>query len=336
MTVRRNLGDRHIKPIGLGCMGLSAGYGPALPKAQSIRLLNEALDLGYDFFDTASIYGLGSNENLISEAIGHRRDEYFIASKCVASFKGDKPFVDGSPDAIKSQCEGSLQRLGTDRIDLYYMHRLDFKVPIEESIGALADLKAAGKILAIGVSEISAETLRRAHATHPIAAIQSEYSLWTRNPELGVLDACKALGIAFVAFSPVARGFFTDAPPGPEDFSDKDIRRTMPRFERENLTRNLELRQLVLSIAADLNIDLSQLALAWVLAQGDNIFAIPGTTKSTHLRQNFATLDIELPSDVITSLSEAFSPDAVAGNRYGQQGQKAVDTETFEFESQEI
>ncbi len=333
MPLTRTLGHRHINAIGFGCMGLSAGYGPALPKEQSARLLNEALDLGYDFFDTASVYGMGGNERLISEAIGHRRDEFFIASKCVASFEDDKLILDGSPEAIKSQCEGSLKRLGTDRIDLYYMHRLDFNVPIEESISALAELKADGKILGIGVSEMSADTLRRALATHPITAIQSEYSLWTRNPELGVLEACKQLGIAFVAFSPVARGFFTDAPPDPDSFSSKDIRRNMPRFERDNFERNLELRKLVLCIAKDMNIELSQLALAWVLAQGDNLFAIPGTTKSKHLRLNFEALDVELPGDVVRSLSEAFSPSAVAGRRYGQQGRMTTDTETFAFEA---
>ena len=333
--MQRPLGSAHLHAVGLGCMNVSHAYGPALPTDEAVKLLQQALDIGYDFFDTASLYGDGNNERLIGQALGHRRDDYFLASKCVLGFVDGKRALNGQPEVIKQHCEDSLSRLGTDRIDLYYMHRLDRKVPIEDSIGALADLVQEGKVLNIGVSEMSAATLRRAHATHPVAAVQSEYSPWTRNPELGVLKACAELGIAFVAFSPVARGYFGDQALNPEAFHEKDLRRIMPRFAAGNFTRNLELRERALQLAKDAGCGLPQLVLAWVLAQGDHVLAIPGTTKLQHLKQNFETLTLQVPADAIAALSAIYEPSAIAGNRYPDAAQRTIDTECFDFEVHE-
>lgn len=330
--MKRPIGSTQLQAIGLGCMNLSHAYGPALPVAESTRLLQEALDMGYDFFDTASLYGDGDNERLVGQALGHRRDDYFLASKCVLGFVDGKRALNGRPEVIKQHCEDSLSRLGTDRIDLYYMHRLDRKVPIEDSIGALADLVQEGKVLNIGVSEMSAATLRRAQATHPVAAMQSEYSPWTRNPELGVLEACAELGVAFVAFSPVGRGHFGDQALNPDSFYEKDLRRTMPRFAEDNFPKNLELRERALQLAKEAGCGLPQLALAWVLAQGDHVLAIPGTTKLKHLRQNFEALKLQIPAHLIEALSAAYEPSAIAGNRYPDAAQRAIDTECFDFE----
>ena len=333
--MQRPLGSAHLHAVGLGCMNVSHAYGPALPTDKAAKLLQQALDIGYDFFDTASLYGDGNNERLIGQALGHRRDDYFLASKCVLGFVDGKRALNGQPEVIKQHCEDSLSRLGTDRIDLYYMHRLDRKVPIEDSIGALADLVQEGKVLNIGVSEMSAATLRRAHATHPVAAVQSEYSPWTRNPELGVLKACAELGIAFVAFSPVARGYFGDQALNPEAFHEKDLRRIMPRFAAGNFARNLELRECALQLAKDAGCGLPQLALAWVLAQGDHVLAIPGTTKLQHLKQNFETLTLQVPADAIAALSAIYEPSAIVGNRYPDAAQRTIDTECFDFEVHE-
>ncbi|MFU8814971.1 MAG: aldo/keto reductase [Pseudomonadales bacterium] len=332
MLEQRRLGDSRINAVGLGCMNVSHAYGPAQPEDQAIRLFQHALDVGYDFFDTATIYGLGGNEALLGRAIGHRRAEFFLASKCVMGMRDGKRLLDGRPENLKAQCEDSLRRLQTDVIDLYYMHRLDRKVPIEDSVGALADLVAAGKIRHIGLSEMSAATLRRACAVHPIAAMQSEYSLWTRNPELAVLDACVELGTTFVAFSPVGRGFFADQRLQPEAFHDTDLRRGMPRFEPDNYTRNLAKLDAAREIAAGLGCGVPELALAWVLAQGDHLVAIPGTTRIDHLEQNFAALRVELPETVVARLNELFAPESIAGNRYSPALQQSIDTECFEFE----
>jgi aryl-alcohol dehydrogenase-like predicted oxidoreductase len=333
MLERRPLGDSRIHAIGLGCMNVSHAYGPAQPEAHAIQLFQQALDLGYDFFDTATIYGLGGNETLLGRALGRRRADVFLASKCVMGMRDGKRVLDGRPDNLKAQCDDSLRRLQTDVIDLYYMHRLDRQVPIEDSVGALADLVAAGKIRHIGLSEMSAATLRRACAVHPIAAMQSEYSLWTRNPELGVLDACAELGVTFVAFSPVGRGFFADQRLQPETFDDTDLRRSMPRFEGDNYLRNLEKLDAARAIAAEIGCGVPELALAWVLAQGEHVVAIPGTTRSDHLQQNFRALSIELPETVRARLSRLFVPDAIAGNRYSPAMQQSIDTECFDFES---
>jgi aryl-alcohol dehydrogenase-like predicted oxidoreductase len=332
MLERRLLGDSRIHAIGLGCMNVSHAYGPAQPEDQAIRLFRHALDVGYDFFDTATIYGLGSNERLLGRALGDRRPDVFVASKCVMGMRDGKRVLDGRPENLKAQCEDSLRRLQTDVIDLYYMHRLDRQVPIEDSVGALADLVAAGKIRHIGLSEMSAVTLRRACAVHPIAAMQSEYSLWTRNPELGVLDACAELGVTFVAFSPVGRGFFADRRLQPETFHDTDLRASMPRFAADNYPRNLEMLEAARAIARDLRCGIPELALAWVLAQGEHVVAIPGTTRIDHLEQNFRALRVELPEPTVERLNDLFAPEAIAGNRYSPAMQQSVDTERFGFE----
>lgn len=332
MLQPRSLGQTPINAIGLGCMNVSHAYGPAQPEADAIRLFQHALDTGYDFFDTASIYGMGGNESLLGKAIAHRRSEFFLASKCVMGVRDGKRVLDGSPEHLKAQCDASLARLQTDVIDLYYMHRLDRKVPIEDSVGALAELVAAGKIRHIGLSEMSAATLRRANAVHPIAAMQSEYSLWTRNPELGVLDACAELGTTFVAFSPVGRGFFADATLEPASFHEKDLRRGMPRFDNGNYPQNLEILQATRAIAAELGCGVPELALAWVLARGEHVVAIPGTTRINHLEQNFSALKLTLSAEVMSRLEQLYAPEAVAGNRYSEMMQKSIDTECFAFE----
>ena len=336
MPMRRRIGNSEVNAIGLGCMNLSHGYGPATDREDAERFLNHALDNGYNFFDTATLYGNGNNERLLGSAIMHRRDEFFVASKGVMAFVDGKRGMDGRPEAIKAQCDDSLARLNTDVIDLYYMHRLDPKVPIEESIGGLADLVRAGKIRNIGVSEMSADTLRRAHAIHPIAAIQSEYSLWTRNPEIAVLDTCRELGIAFVAFSPVARGFFTDHRLDPSGFHEKDMRNRMPRFSADNFDKNLALLEAARPIAERAGCTLPQLALAWLLARGSNVIPIPGTTKVDHLEQNFLSQDVRLSSDAVDELSSLFAPESIAGHRYPQNLRRLIDTETFDFEAREV
>lgn len=333
MIEKRRIGTDSVHAIGLGCMNLNHAYGPGLPEDESIHFLQKALDLGYDFLDTASLYGDGKNEELIGKALKHRRQEFFLASKCVLGFVDGKRALDGRPEIIRQHCADSLRRLQTDTIDLYYMHRLDRKVPVEDSIGALADLVAEGKIRHIGMSEVSAATLRRAHATHPIAAIQSEYSLMTRNPEIAVLDACRELGIAFVAFSPVCRGLFSDQPLDPGGFHESDLRSTFPRFSDDNFTRNMELLAAAYQCAEELGCGLPQLALAWVLAQGKDILAIPGTKNLDHLIQNFKALNLELPADRVAELGRHFAPQRVAGNRYPERAQRTVDTEQFDFET---
>ncbi|MEM1435889.1 MAG: aldo/keto reductase [Pseudomonadota bacterium] len=332
MLSPRTIADHQINAIGLGCMNVSHAYGPAQPEADAIALFQRALDSGYNFFDTASIYGLGGNETLLGKALADRRSEFFLASKCVMGVRDGKRVLDGSPDHLKAQCDASLKRLNTDVIDLYYMHRLDRKVPIEDSVGALADLVAAGKIRHIGLSEMSATTLRRAHAVHPIAAMQSEYSLWSRNPELGVLDTCAELGTTFVAFSPVGRGFFADTPLDPDAFHEKDLRRGMPRFAIDNYGRNLEILRTTRELADELGCGIPELALAWVLAQGEHIVAIPGTTSLDHLNQNFDALQLDLPAAVLSRLSALYAPATIAGNRYSDVMQKSIDTECFDFE----
>lgn len=335
MLAPRSLGDTSVNAIGLGCMNVSHAYGPPVPEEQAIRLFQHALDTGYDFFDTASVYGLGSNETLLGNAIAHRRSEFFLASKCVMGVRDGKRVLDGRPEHLKAQCDASLQRLKTDVIDLYYMHRLDRQVPIEDSVGALADLVAEGKIRYVGLSEMSAATLRRAHAVHPIAAIQSEYSLWTRNPELGVLHACAELGVKFVSFSPVGRGFFADEALRPEAFHETDLRCSMPRFQDDNYARNLTKLNATREIADGLGCGVPELALGWVLAQGEQVVTIPGTTRIDHLEQNFGALGLEIPEEILARLNQLYAPDSVAGNRYSDAMQKTVDTECFDFEDYE-
>ncbi len=326
----------HIQPIGLGCMNIDHAYGPAVDYEQGERLLLGALDAGYDFLDTATLYGFGRNETRIGQVLNGikgRRSEYVLASKCgMAGVKGadgiTRRVIDGTPATIKAQCEASLQRLQTDVIDLYYLHRWHKAVPIEDSVGALADLVREGKIRSIGLSEVSAATLRRAHTVHPIAAVQTEYSLWTRNPEIAVLQACAELGTAFVAFSPVARGYLgglTDT----AVFDAKDIRRTMGRFNDDNYPKNLALLAQLQGIAVEHHCTTAQLALAWLLHQAPHIIPIPGTTQVAHMQDNFAAGELVLSPSTMAQLDALFAPSNISGARYDAQAQSEVDTENF-------
>jgi aryl-alcohol dehydrogenase-like predicted oxidoreductase len=330
---QRHIAQFKVNPIGLGCMNLDHGYGPSVDAEQGERLLLGALDVGYDFLDTATLYGFGRNETRLGQVLKGKRNQFVLASKCgMAGVKGDdgitRRVIDGTPQAIKAQCDASLQRLQTDVIDLYYLHRWHKAVPIEESVGALADLVRAGKIRSIGLSEVSATTLRKAHAAHPIAALQSEYSLWTRNPEIAVLQACAELGTAFVAFSPVARGYLgglTDT----AAFDAKDIRRSMSRFNADNYPRNLVLMTALAELAAAHECTTAQLGLAWLLHQAPHIVPIPGTTNVAHMQDNRAASKIELSAKTLTALNDLFKPSSIVGERYDAQGTSEVDTESF-------
>ena len=335
MVNARKIGGDAVYPVGLGCMNLNHAYGPGPDEAFSIKLLNHALDLGCNFFDTATMYGLGENERLIGKAIGARRDEFFLASKCVAGFDPEtkRRTLDARPEAIKAACDASLQRLDMDVIDLYYMHRPDPNVPIEDSVGALADLVSAGKIRMIGLSEMGEGLLRRAYAVHPIAALQSEYSLWVRNPEIAVKSACEELGIALVAFSPVGRGFLADPPADPSNFHKHDMRGSrFPRFSAEHYPANLELLEGARACAEEVGCTVAQLALAWTLAKGENVIPIPGTTKLDHLEDNIAAGRIALSPETVQKLDAHFAPEKVVGPRYNDAAQATVDTERFPFE----
>ena len=322
----RQLGPFSVSAIGLGCMSLSHAYGAPPPVGAGEALLLKALDLGYSFFDTAALYGGGANEALVGKALASRRSEFVLASKCGLTIEDGGRVMSNDPAKIRRTCEESLRRLNTDVIDLYYLHRWDKITPIEEAVGGLADLVKAGKVRAIGLSEVSAATLRRAHAVHPIAAVQSEYSLWTRNPEVAVLDACAELGVGFVAFSPVARGFLTDAPPDVDRFEPRDIRKAMPRFQGDNWTSNLKLLEGVDAVARDTGLTRAQLALAWTLAQRPFIVPIPGTTSPAHLAEN-AGGDAALSPEALARLGGLINPRTVLGPRYPANVQPEIDTE---------
>ena len=316
-------------------MNLSHAYGAPVTPAQGEAVLLSALDAGVDFFDTATLYGFGANESLVGRVLKPHRQRFVLASKCGMAgedVKGDGKLVrviDGRPATLRRQCEDSLRRLNTDVLDLYYLHRWDRRVPIEESVGALGDLVRAGKIRSVGLSEVSAATLRRAHAEYPVAAVQSEYSLWTRNPELGVLQACAELGVAFVAFSPVARGFLCDELHDVAALDAKDIRRSMPRFAPDNYARNLQLLAPYRALAQELGCSAAQLALAWLLHKAAHIIPIPGTTSLAHLHDNLQALQVSLGSADIQRLEALIHAGNVAGARYNEQGTGEVDTENF-------
>ncbi|MEO0465985.1 MAG: aldo/keto reductase [Pseudomonadota bacterium] len=329
---KRDIGPFSVEAIGLGCMNIHWGYGPAMTPEDGSDLLLKALDLGYDFFDTATLYGMGQNENLIGDTLAGHRDAFVLASKCVLGFNEKGRFLDGRPETITQQCEDSLKRLKTETIDLYYLHRPDPNVPIEDSVGALAKLVEAGKIRCIGLSEMGADTVRRAHDEHPIAALQTEYALWTRNPEIAVLDTCRELGIAFVAFSPVGRGFFADRPINPDTLDEKDLRRVFPRFMEDNWPKNLDLLARTKTMAERAGCTVAQLALAWTIQRDDNIISIPGTTKHQHLKDNFDARNLVLADDIMTELDALYAPEAVAGPRYAPPFQATVTTEQFPFE----
>jgi aryl-alcohol dehydrogenase-like predicted oxidoreductase len=300
-----------VSEQGLGCMGMSAFYGET-DEPESIATIHRALELGISFLDTAEIYGRGANEELVGKAIAGRRDEYVVATKFMGAFS-ERRRIDGSAEYVHKAIEGSLQRLGTDHVDLYYQHRVDPETPIEETVGAMAELVAEGKVRHLGLSEASVETIRRAHAVHPITALQSEYSLWTRGLEEEILPTLRELGIGLVAYSPLGRGFLAGRFSSPDDLDEDDFRRTGPRFTGENLGRNLELAERVKEIAEAKGVTPAQLALAWVLSRGDDVVPIPGTKRRTYLEQNAAASDVELTDDEraeLDALGEA------AGDRY--------------------
>ena len=326
---RRSIAGRPVNPVGLGCMSLSWAYGTPPSDADGARLLERAIELGYDHFDTARIYGLGHNETLIGKTLAALRDRFFLASKTGIIVDGDKRRIDCRPETIRTALDESLRLLRTDRIDLYYLHRRDFSVPIEESIGALAELVSEGKIGAIGLSEMSAETLRKAAKVHPIAAMQTEYSLMTRNPEIAVLEACRELGTTFVAFSPVARGALAGGVQDESEFGPKDIRRHMPRFVGANWATNRALIGSFEAIAAREGVTPAQLSLAWVLSRGDHVVTIPGTANLAHLKENIARWDWNLPASVSAELEALINRDTVAGPRYAEAMQRTIDTEEF-------
>ena len=309
-------------------MSLSHAYGtPPEPEAAAAVLL-KALDLGYTHFDTAALYGFGANEALIGRTLRHRRGEFVLASKggMFRNAQGQRE-IDGHPDAIKQHCEESLRRLQTDVIDLYYLHRWDKRLPVEESVGAVADLVREGKVRAIGLSEVSAVTIRKAHRVHPLTAVQTEYSLWTRNPEVAVLDACRQLGITLVAFSPLGRGFLAGSLKDVTSLPPKDIRLAMPRFQGEHFERNLGLLGGLAAIAEEQRVTMAQLVLAWLLAQGNEIVPIPGTTRLDHLEENVGAAGLSLPPDTIARLNDLINPQTVSGARYNAATQTEIDTE---------
>ncbi len=331
----RMLGEFSVSAIGLGCMNLSQGYQLPESPQQAQRVLLGALDAGVTLFDTAALYGFGANETLLGQVLKGQRQRFTLASKCGlrgVDKHGDGKLVrviDGSPAQIRLTCEGSLRRLQTDVIDLYYLHRLDPQVPIEDSVGALADLVQKGHVRSIGLSEMSAATLRRAHAVHPVAAMQSEYSLWTRNPEIAVLKACRELGVAFVAFSPLGRGFLAGQSLSPETFDAGDLRRTMPRFEGANWRANQSLLPAYQALAQQVGCSPAQLALAWLLHQGPDIIPIPGTTRPEHLADNLGATNVRLDAATLAQLDALINQRTVVGSRYNAQGNQDADTENF-------
>ena len=333
---QRQLGPFKVSEIGLGCMNLSHAYSTPPTHEQGEKVLLAALDAGVTLFDTAALYGLGSNETLVGRVLKGERKRFTLASKCGlqgVDVAGDGKLVrviDGRPDTIRATCEAALRRLQTDVIDLYYLHRWDKKVPIEDSVGALSDLVRAGKIQSIGLSEVSASTLRKAHAVHPITALQTEYSLWTRNPEIAVLKACQELGVAFVAFSPLARGFLSDVRLDPTTFDAKDIRRNMDRFSvAENYSANLKWLSAFAQLARQHGCTSAQLALAWLLHKAPHIIPIPGTTSVAHLHEDLGAANVKVSVDLMAQLEELINQKTVVGNRYNAQANSEVDTEVF-------
>ncbi|MBW8316050.1 MAG: aldo/keto reductase [Hydrogenophaga sp.] len=330
---QRQLGPFKVSAIGLGCMNICHAYGAPVSEQEAERVLLGALDAGVTHFDTAALYGFGASETLVGKVLSKHRSKFTLASKCgmqgVPNAEGVKVrVIDGRPETIKATCEAALKRLQTDVIDLYYLHRWDKQVPIEDSVGALSDLVRAGKIQTIGLSEVSAPTLRRAQAVHPIAALQTEYSLWTRNPEIAVLDTCREFGIAFVAFSPVARGFLCGEL-NVGAFDAKDIRRSMPRFAPENYAANLTLLPGYLALANEVGCTPAQLAIAWLLHRGENILPIPGTTSVEHLQDDLGAVNVQLDASVMARLDDHINQHTVKGERYNAQGNSEVDTEVF-------
>ena len=326
---QRQLGSFRVSSLGLGCMNLSHAYGipPTFEQAQAV--LHKALDLGVTLFDTAALYGFGANEELVGKVLAPHRDKFVLASKCGIFRVDGRRVIDGRPETIRQTCEDSLHRLRTEVIDLYYLHRWDKSVPIEDSMGALADLVRQGKIRSIGLSEVSAPTLRRAHAVHPVAALQTEYSLWTRNPEIAVLQACRELGTALVAFSPLGRGFLSGRLRDVSSFDSKDIRRQMPRFAPDSYAANLKLLDALAVIAAGSGCTTAQLSLAWLLHKAEHIIPIPGTTSVAHLEEDLGADAIVMDGALMQRLEELINQQTVTAARYNPATQLEIDTEEF-------
>ena len=327
--LQRSIAGTPLPAIGLGCMNLSHAYGAPPDEAESIRLLHRALELGIRHFDTAALYGFGRNEILLGKALKHNRDRIHLASKCGMTGVDGKRVMDGRPETLVATLDESLARLQTDHIDLWYLHRWDRAVPIEDSVGAMARMVEQGKVGALGLSEVSVGTLRRAHAVHPIAAVQTEYSLWTRNAEIAVLDACRDIGAAFVAFSPLARGFLANPALDPSTFAEKDLRRTMPRFQAPHFERNRALLKEFSDLAGLAGCTIAQLALAWLLARGEHIIPIPGTTSIAHLEANVEAMRLHPAPALLDRAGVLVNQVTVSGPRYPEAIQREIDTEEF-------
>lgn len=328
-TAARLLGGRLVNPVGLGCMNVCWAYGDAIERAEAVALFRGALDAGYDHFDTANIYGLGKSEQILRDAVMDRRGEFCLATKTGIVANGPNRGIDCRPEAITTSIDESLRRLGTDFVDLFYMHRLDRKVPIADSVGAMARLVEAGKIGGYGVSEWSAAHIREAHAVFPMTAVQHEYSLWTRNVELGVLQTTRELGIALVAFSPVGRGALCATLGDASGLADKDLRRSMPRFMADHWPHNQALIERFEVLATGVGITPAQLALIWAMAQGDHVHVIPGTTSPAHMIENLGASALSVPADVIAAAGELINHASVSGPRYNEAAQASIDTEEF-------
>jgi len=326
----RTIAGVQVPPIGLGCMNLSHAYGNPPPREQAVAVLERAVELGITHFDSATLYGFGRNEALVGPVLKPVRDRILLTSKCGISGVDGKRVIDGRPETLKRALEESLQRLETDVIDLYYLHRWDKSVPIEDSIGEMAKMVESGKVRSLGLSEVSVATLKKAHAVHPIAAVQSEYSLWTRNPELGMLDACAEIGAAFVAFAPLARGFLTDVDVHPESFVEKDIRRAMPRFREPSFEANAHLLTTYRALAAEAGCSPAQLALAWLLQKASHILPIPGTTSVEHLEANVAAATMMLEPQIVDRVEALVNQQTISGRRYAEATLAEIDSEEFE------
>jgi aryl-alcohol dehydrogenase-like predicted oxidoreductase len=329
MKSNRKLGHWSVPPVGIGCMNMSHMYGDPMPRDQAEALLQKALDLGIKHFDSAALYGFGRNEELVGPFLKPHRDNIVLVSKCGMRGENGVRTIDAHPAKLREDLENSLRRLQTDVIDLYYLHRYDKVTPIEESVGELSRFVEEGKIREIGLSEVSAETLRKGHAVHPIAAVQSEYSLWSRNVEISVLDTCAELGTSFVAFATLARGFLTSVDIDPTLLHEKDIRRRLPRFQEPQFSANLKWLPDYRAIAEDARCTSAQLALAWLLQRGDNMHVIPGTTSIEHLEEDWSAKDVQLSADVCRRVEALVNQETVSGPRYPAATQAEIDTEEF-------